>query len=77
MNKSYIIAQYYHLDGAMTIDVYDDCVNEADALVALAEDQGYHDIPNVEGMEPDEARETLLNWFEDMDVSTEVKELPN
>lgn len=75
MNKSFIIAQYNHIGGSMEIHVYDDCVDEVDALLAFAEDEGYHDIPDVQGMESPEALEVVLNWFEDMDLSTAVKEL--
>lgn len=75
MNKSFIIAQYNHIGGTMEIEVYDDCVDEVDALLAFAEDEGYHDIPDVGEMESPEALDTLLSWFEDMDLSTEVKEL--
>lgn len=75
MNKSFIIAQYNHIGGTLEIEVYDDCVDKVDALLAFAEDEGYHDIPDLDGMESQEALDVLLNWFEDMDLSTEVKEL--
>lgn len=75
MDKSFIIAQYNHIGGTLEIHVYDGCVNESDALLAFAEDEGYHDIPDVAEVENEDATDILLNWFEDMDISTEIKEL--
>lgn len=75
MNKSFIIAQYNHIGGSMYIQVYDDCDNESDALLAFAEDEGYDDIPDVTALKNEDATDVLLNWFEDMDLSTGVMEL--
>ena len=75
MSKSYVIAQYNHIDGTLDIQVYDDCQDEKDALLSFAEDEGYHDIPDVENMDNSSALDVILDWFDDMDLTTQVKEL--
>lgn len=72
---SFVIAAYTHLDGTLDIQIYDDCVDQVDALVTYAEDEGYHDIPDVVGLKDEDAFNTMMHWFEDSDVSVAVKQL--
>jgi hypothetical protein len=74
---SFVIAAYYHIDGTVQIEVYDDCTSGVDAILGFLEDEDFHmdTVPDVSNMEYEEAVDTLLAYLEDQDVSAGVHQL--
>lgn len=74
---SFVVAAYYHIDGTLQIEVYDDCTSGVDALLGFLEDEGFptDTVPDVSEMEYDQAVDTLLVYLEDQDVSAGVHQL--
>jgi len=75
--NSYAIAVHSPIDG-LSLAIYDDCEDSADALICYIEDHGWgnEDMPDVRGLAEEDALQIFGSWLWDtQEIQSAVEKL--